>query len=223
MGDFQGHPFRGNQWSEGGRVSEGGGTSATTQRGDYRDGGDAGSAPTPDHNPTGKFDARAIRNLREAEAQIGPQDSESADVVTEYGRAVMFKNGEEAQVRFTDEEVAKFEGAILTHNHPSSGPPSTDDVRLLVMRNMREMRVIGRDGTLYRLGRTGRIWDPAMLNEYYRLRDESMGETRRKIDTGKMTSDQANTQWPVEAHEIFMRFAARFADQGVYYKRTRRS
>lgn len=150
MGDFVGHPFRGNQWGDGGQVGES--NHATMSQGDYRTSGPDGSAPTPDDDPTGSFTPAAWRILRETEAEISSQTYETAQVLAREGHSLLVKDGGGSFVAFSTEEAEKMNGGVLTHNHPNSGPLSDNDIALTMSKGLREMRAICRDGTLYRLG-----------------------------------------------------------------------
>jgi hypothetical protein len=218
VGDKQGHPFRGNQWTD--RVSGGGGTSAVVQRGDYM--GAASGAPTPDDDPTGSFSDAARRRLLATEAHIQQGAKETAAVFTAQGNTVFVKDGGPTSVTFTPAEVEKLRGGVLTHNHPSSAPLSDDDVRLALLRGLREVRAVGRDGSLHRLGVGPKGWTDGMLTTYHSLRDDVMNNTRALIGTGQITLEEANAGYAAEQGVILTKFAKAYAHMGVYYKSTPR-
>lgn len=222
MGDFVGHPFRGNQWTEGGTrfsrgdyLAERAGGSATTGS------GADGSAPTPDDNPTGTFSEFGKTELRTTEEHIRGKSAEVAQVLDARGRSLLVKTtGSSNSVSFTAEEASRMEGGVLTHNHPNASPFSTEDVKLAVRRGLREIRAVGSDGSLYRLGTTSG-WTPEMFTSYEVALDEVTRPTFEKIRRGEMTVQEANAGWPEEAHAALMMFAKRHASEGVYYKRVR--
>lgn len=227
MGDFQGHPFRGNQWTDragqGPRVSEGGGSEVTSSRSAWNL--DDGESPTPDDNPTGEFDARAQKALAMMEFKIRVQSHETASVTDSKGFPILVKNGSNNAVGFTPEEVERFRGGVLTHNHPSDGPFSVDDMNLFLGRGLREIRAIGRKGTSYRFGSTKQLdeVDAMMVGDTFRrVMGDSMLRTNAKINAGRMTVEEANAQWPSEMHNILMEVVRRHKASGVYYKRIRR-
>lgn len=234
MGDFQGHPFRGNQWTQGGaRVAEGGGSDAAVGRSDYKAGLVEGSAPTPDHNPTGTFSNWGSESLRSTERNARDQDFESARVFAADGIAIFAKDGDKSSVLFSDDEASKMAGGVLTHNHPSSGPLSFEDVGLCVKKGLRELRAVTADGTLYRLGfskplNTGPVLADnarmALLESLGQTAGWLMGRTHARIHAGEITVEQANANWPNEMHEIMLRWAATPEARalGMYYKRVRR-
>jgi hypothetical protein len=86
------------------------------------------------------------------ETRLRPQRFESAAVFAPDGRELLFKNGQERFVEFTDPEVALMRGAVVTHNHPggwkfAEDDPrrggnafSIDDVKLAAGAEAREMR-----------------------------------------------------------------------------------
>ncbi len=233
MGDFQGHPFRGNQWSEdGARVGES--NAPTVARGDFRAGATTGSAPTADDNPSGRFDSAAKRALAKAEGTILARSTERAFVWKEDGSPVLSKDGGASNVEFDPDDVEAMSGGVLTHNHPSGGPLSSDDIYLTMRANLREMRAVGSNGMLYRLGMTGKHsfngvqpangtyhgWSLEMRDTYRTLLGESIVKTQKRINSGEISQDQANAHWAEEHHAIMLRFAKTYAREGVYYKRT---
>lgn len=212
MGDLQGHPFRGNQWTEGGPA---------LSRGDFKTTLD-GSAPTSDDNPTGSFSTFGQGELRATESSLQGRSTETAQVLDAQGRSLLLRtSGAASYVQFAKEDLDKMRGGVLTHNHPNSGPLSDDDVYLTMKRGLREMRAVTKDGVLYRLGSTSG-WTEQMLSTYSALRDDSMNDTRRRVGVGEITADQANNDFPNEAHAYLLKFAKAYAHMGVYYKRTRR-
>jgi hypothetical protein len=219
VGDKQGHPFRGNQWTD--RVSHGGGTTAVVQRGDYMPAA-SGAAPTPDDDPTGEMTDTGRRLLAEHEASIYAQTWETAVVLDSSGKVLLRKSGDERSVTFTPEEVEKLRGGVLTHNHPSSSSFSDDDVQLAVLKGLREIRAVGRDGSLYRLGVGSKGWTDGMLTTYHSIRDDIQNNTRMLIGTGQITVEEANAGYPIEQEIIMKQFAKAYAHMGVYYKKARR-
>ena len=81
--------------------------------------------------------------LRTIENEIRKQNYESAAVVDANGNVIFRKDGEAASVKFTDEEVAKMAGNVLTHNHPSGTSFSFPDLQILSQRRLQSIRAVG--------------------------------------------------------------------------------
>jgi hypothetical protein len=188
----------------------------------------------PDHNPTGSFSPAGSRRLKFDEIRIRSQHYETAAVYDANGNEIFVKDGNGNSVNFTPDEIEKLKGAVLTHNHPTSGPLSDDDVFLAVHRGLREIRAVGRDGSLYQLGTTnpegwtdGSSPEPAiraegMLSMYRAIRTGFMAGTRAMIADGKMTIAEANAQYHEQQEAILREFAETYAHRGVYYKKSTR-
>ena len=248
MGDFQGHPFRGNQWTNGSSVHEGAGSAPKFADDDWAQRGTPaghvakidpatgrvviekapttatkdGSAPTADDNPTGRFSKKAARNLANYESIIRRQDYESAALTDAEGNVLFSKDGASDHVQFSPDEVAKMSGAVLTHNHPSNGNFSDDDLHLFFARGLKEIRAVGRKGALYRFGVRSPLGPNVMTSLFTSLRERTAAvrwQTRSKISRGLMTVDQANAGASEEMHAILTSFVKDFPRLGLYYKR----
>ena len=87
--------------------------------------------------------------LSSAENRIYDGNTETAIVIDQNGKMLLDKSdGEKSQVAFTNEETSLMENAILTHNHPSSTTFSWQDLQLLVMKNLSEIRAVAKNGGL---------------------------------------------------------------------------
>ena len=61
------------------------------------------------------------------------------------------------KVKLTKEQVKNLKDAIVTHNHPSSSSMSLADIERFLEHGIKELRVIGKDGSLYSLKRIKKI------------------------------------------------------------------
>lgn len=216
MGDFQGHPFRGNQWDN--RAGEGAGSVASNVRGDHAP-EVSGSAPTPDDDPTGTFSPQARARLVATERKIQSQTWETAQVLSADGMETFIKDGGNDYVAFSDDEAASMRGGVLTHNHPKSGTFSDHDERLLMSKGLREIRAVGRDGSIRRLGMyPQRPWTEEMFLTLKSLESDTVARTTKRIHAGEITEAQANAGWNDEHHAVLTAFAKAYAHLGVYYK-----
>lgn len=87
--------------------------------------------------------------LSSVENRIYNGDTETAVVVDKDGNILIDKSeGKKSEVAFTEEEASKMKDAVVTHNHPSSTTFSWQDVQLLVMRELSEIRAVAKDGNL---------------------------------------------------------------------------
>lgn len=254
MGDFVGHPFRGNQWTDGSSVHEGKGSSPRFADDDWAQRGtppghtaridpatgrvviekntptatNDGSSPTTDDNPTGRFTDKNAQNLANYERIIARQDYESAAVTDTYGNVVFSKDGASDHVSFTPDEADLMRGSVLTHNHPSNGAFSDDDVLLFFARGLKEIRAVGRKGSMYRLGVKNDFIHAApftpstatMIHNAFRAKMEHVRTiTRGRINRGEITVDEANAGASDETHKVLMQLAKDYSAYGLYYKR----
>ena len=99
------------------------------------------------------------------------------------------------------------DGAI-THNHPNSGCFSPDDIALTTMRNLRVMRATTRSGTWVLERPRGGDWPTGFLDQFHRQSNEVRQVFSRKISSGEMSRDDANTRHHAE---VMARTVAKYA------------
>lgn len=152
--------------------------------------------------------------VKAKESEIRRLRYEKAYVFDDDGRMILAKDGEETHVAFTRDEVMQFTGRTLTHNHPSGGSFSLDDINLAVSHDLREIRVVGGEYThVMRPGKKG--W-PTLnkLASAYDDADHEVGEELwRETLLGKMIPEQANKE---HHHRVWLRVAQKL---GLYYRR----
>jgi len=196
-----------------------------------------------DYNPTGGFSREGMDRLRTHEADHKDDAKEQAMLLTAKGTRIFETKGARHSVKFSKEESDKMRGAVLTHNHPGltmkngitvSAGLSKADLLLALSGGLREIRATSEDGTLYRLGfskgnpawpEESREWlreaAAPLYGEWGRIHRASARRVGDKIRGGRMTADEANEGYPEELHEVWTLFADLYANEGVYYKRTR--
>lgn len=166
----------------------------------------AAASQTPEQKRTA-----AIKNV---EDKIRTQNYESAAIIDKDGNQLLFKDGGESSVTFTDEESRMMLGATLTHNHPGSSQFSTEDVQTFVRRDLKEIRAVGSNGTIYSLKRTSvedsiNDWELRkkqfdFIDKFHSQRQKAYAKARVDMDkagfrekfaSGKMSQDQANDEY----------------------------
>jgi hypothetical protein len=78
--------------------------------------------------------------------RIVSQDFETVGVFKD-GKLILEKDGTKNSVQFSEDEVSKMEGAILTHNHPSGGPLSMDDYDIFFTARAKSIQAVGNEYT----------------------------------------------------------------------------
>lgn len=154
-------------------------------------------------------------SLPDIENRIRSQKFESAAIFKD-GKQLLFKNGEQSSVSFTDAEVTLMRDAILTHNHPGSKSFSREDVSMFVRQEMAEVRAVSqnfdyslKNGTFNR--KNSDVKD--VLNWYSHFDHEVRNEFEDLLADKKISLDFANAE---HHHKIMLKLAERF---GFKYNR----
>ncbi|MDR2571764.1 MAG: hypothetical protein LBD23_15915 [Oscillospiraceae bacterium] len=95
----------------------------------------------------------AEERIRAVEARISKNAFETAIVFDKDGNIVFEKEGTEDEVKFALEEISKYKGYILTHNHPCDSQSvdfgveitssfSSDDLWIAYQQGLYEVRVV---------------------------------------------------------------------------------
>jgi len=178
--------------------------------------------------------------LRGKEHEIAgaePGDAEWAVVFDRNGEEILRQRGETHQVEFTNEQLDKMRGQVLTHVHPPerlpSGqvlrnqPPSPDDALLLIDGGLSQVRVVTEDFH-YKLetSQTGKA--RGMVRQWKKRcqhhRDQQARKLQEGVSQGKMTSEEVKTAMEASSaehqHQAWMDVADRF---GLRYERRRRN
>lgn len=76
--------------------------------------------------------------------KIGKEEREMSVILDPYGNIIFSKDGLPGrEIKFTDKELTMMQNAaVVTHNHPSSGTFSIEDISLAFSKNIEELRII---------------------------------------------------------------------------------
>jgi hypothetical protein len=101
------------------------------------------------------------QNISRFEEDIRNRTKEWCAVFSENGEKILekesiFEDSHEV-CKFNDSEFEKMKNQILTHNHPSRSPFSTEDITLAVDAQLSELRVVTAKGT-FSLKRNSNCW-----------------------------------------------------------------
>ncbi len=95
----------------------------------------------------------AKRELLSCEVKLCGERTEIAVLFDMNGVELLRKPGIVGEVKFSEDELLKMPGCILTHNHPNSSPFSPEDISFLLHNGLSEIRATNKYGT-YVLQRT---------------------------------------------------------------------
>ena len=129
------------------------------------------------------------------------------------GKQIFFKDGEKSQVSFTEDEMKLFAGNIVTHNHPGGRSFSESDLITFNNSNAKEIRAVSKLYDYSLSGQTSKFSYAELRNKYREFNETIRQQFTDKIDSGKMTIEQANTE---HHHEVNILFADHFK---LTYKR----
>lgn len=150
------------------------------------------------------------RALADAEDKIRPRRREYAYAFSVDGDVVLDgkTSGKKDSVSFTDEEIKKMFGAVVTHNHPSGSGLSIQDLVTFETQGFKEIRAVGSTGTTYVLTRVGdpvKYRDPKLAKAYDRARNEYKRTVVNPIFASTYDADRCNkmmaefkTKWLTE-------------------------
>lgn len=146
----------------------------------------------------GKEETPQMKAIHDIEDKIRNQDYESAACVDKDGNVLFFKDGEQSQVSFTQEECSQMAGNVLTHNHPSSSIFSKEDVDCWLFNDMQEIRATNRLGITYSLSR-GENFEKETSEHFavaFRLHQG------KALTKAQQTLDDMGFQWKIAKGEI---------------------
>ena len=108
-------------------------------------------------------------DLKVAEVAIGAETLEYAVAFDGQGRQLFRASSDQrGYVRFNEKQIAAFRAdgnAILSHNHPTSMSFSAEDIHLMVASNLKEIRAVGKNGTVYSATRPKGGWKQVHVDE----------------------------------------------------------
>lgn len=98
---------------------------------------------------TDKWAAVARKELWHSEDSIRSRTKEMLEVYDSKGKYIMTKRGGTNSVRLSVLDYPKLKDAVVTHNHPSGGSFSVDDIKFLKRVPISELRVVSERGSYY--------------------------------------------------------------------------
>ena len=99
---------------------------------------------------TSNWKSDAKEKLSKDENIIRSLNEEKVLVYDSSGKNVFKKDGSAHAVSFTEDEIKRMRGCVLTHNHPGGASLSAADINMLRSAKLSEIRAVGRDG-VYRM------------------------------------------------------------------------
>lgn len=91
----------------------------------------------------------ARKELLKSEKSLRNRRNETLEVYDAKGNYIMTKRGGANSVRLRPTDYLKLRGAVVTHNHPSGGSFSADDIKFLKNTLISELRVSTQDYVYY--------------------------------------------------------------------------
>ena len=155
------------------------------------------------------------RNIQALEKRIQNQSYETAHVFDSKGRELWSHVGDDTSVDIRDAiRKGLVENNILTHNHPSGGSFSPQDIDMLYRHQMKEIRAIGRNGNLARATVDAQNRDIFNLKIAIKRADSDVRDMMwDAINNGEITPEMASTE---HFHEVWQRVAMK---TGLKYER----
>lgn len=98
---------------------------------------------------TDKWAKEAREEILKAEKSIKNRKRETMEVYSASGKYIMTKRGDSNSVSLSVFDYRKLKNAVVTHNHPSGGSFSTDDIKFLKAMPISELRVSTDEGTYF--------------------------------------------------------------------------
>lgn len=157
--------------------------------------------------------------VRDAEQRIYQLRShEEAYLFDGNGNQLLHKRGGATSVSFNDDEVKRFDGNILTHNHPrlpEGSSFSDDDVMVAATFKLAEVRAVG-GRYIYTL-RMDRALEWSDIEPLYRQANSAVrNEFNRQLALGNMTYEEANL---THFHEVWTRVGRQLPGRWQYERR----
>lgn len=126
---------------------------------------------------TDKWAKEARQELLKSEKSLKDRVRETLEVYDAKGNYIMTKRGGSNSVRLRPVDFLKLRGAVVTHNHPSGGSFSADDIKFLKNTLISELRVSTKDCVYYI--RKPKKW-PAEINSGKKI-EEAFLEIKKQL------------------------------------------
>lgn len=156
---------------------------------------------------TDKWAKEARKELLQSEESISKRKYETLEVYDAKGKYILTKRGGASSVRLSPTEYIKLRGAVVTHNHPSGGSFSTNDIKFMRHTLISELRVSTEDGSYYL--RRPEKWPKEIGTgeKIEKTRTEIRNQLKEKYsklyNEGKITKVQRHKMISDEVNKIF--------------------
>lgn len=156
---------------------------------------------------TDKWGKEAKSELLKDEKSRSTRKKEASTVYGPDGKYLFQKRGSETEVIFSKKEVKLLVGAVVTHNHPSGGSFSCEDIQFLRKSGAAEVRV-STDSESYYLRPPDKWEDDINTREklkeaYISVKKELRDKYQMMYNEGKIDKIQRNRMWRDEVNKIF--------------------
>lgn len=139
---------------------------------------------------TDKWAKDARKELRKDEESLARRSKENAVVYDSEGKYLFTKRGTTKEIEFTKSEGRRMKDGIVTHNHPSGASFSMQDINLMRITRMAELRVVVPDGVYYM--RAPQTWperikrESDLIAELKSIRTETRKSYQKMFEDGKI-------------------------------------
>lgn len=156
---------------------------------------------------TDRWAKDARKELRNSEKSLSGRARETMEVYGPNGEYIMTKRGDANSVSLSPLDYMKLKGAVVTHNHPSGGSFSVDDIGFIKNTLISELRVSTKECVYYL--RKPRTW-PKEVNtkekirkEIDNIKKELKPKYKKMYNDGKITKMQRHKLFSDEVNKVF--------------------
>lgn len=120
------------------------------------------------------------KQIRNIERKIALEKNEIAYLIDNSGKILFHKSDNSATgVSFSQRELEKMNGNILLHNHPQGGTFSQNDIIVMLIRNISQIRAVTRRGSFIMKNTNKNLCDKKNLVIQY---DAAVKDYEKKIN-----------------------------------------
>lgn len=156
---------------------------------------------------TDKWGKDARKELLKSEQSIGNRKRETMEVYSPTGEYILTKRGDSNSVSLSVFDYRKLKDAVVTHNHPSGGSFSSDDIKFLKTMPISELRVSTGEGTYFI--RKPKNW-PKEINTGKKI-EEVMSDIKNELkpkyqkmyNKGEINKRQRHQMFIDEVNQVF--------------------
>lgn len=167
---------------------------------------------------TDKWAKEALKDLRLSEKSFCMRNKEMLEVYDTDGKFIMAKRGDMSSVRLSPLDLSQIKGSVITHNHPSGGAFSKDDLQFLRLWPISELRAVTETVTFYI--RKPSVW-PREINsreklnyEIDKIKLELKNKYQKLYRNGIINKTQRHQMFSEEVNQVFSeRFGIEFGKE----------